>query len=200
MGTTKGTGGDIIILEEAAYVDANFFYETVAPLMTIGTTCFLAISTLRDEINFYTRLMRMKDRMTGQPMFTCLSVQLACPKCRDEGKAADCIHLLHLVPRWQSGERHMRLKTIMQDRPDLIQSELAGMAFDSLQCVFRSADLEVMFTQEPPEPELNADVYLFIDPAAGGPQSDYAILSFQRVKGLVTVGESGGFMKQGRGW
>jgi hypothetical protein len=28
---------------------------------------------------------------------------------------------------------------------------------------------------------------LFIDPAAGGPQSDYAILTFQRQKGLVTV-------------
>ena len=189
VGTTKGTGGDIIILEEAAYVDANFFYETVAPLMTIGTTCFLAISTLTSEINFYTRLMRMRDKSTGQPMFTCLSVQLACEKCRDNGKAAECIHLLHLVPRWQSGERHMRLKTIMQDRPDLIQSELAGMAFDSLQCVFRPADLDIMFSQAPPEPELNADVYVFIDPAAGGPQSDYAVLSFQRVKGLVTVRE-----------
>jgi len=77
----------------------------------------------------------------------------------------------------------------MEDRPDLIQSELTGMAFDSLQCVFRPADIEVMFTQEPPEPVLNADIYLFIDLAAGGPQSDYAILSFQRIKGLVTVSD-----------
>lgn len=75
----------------------------------------------------------------------------------------------------------------MQDRPDLIQSELSGLAFDSLQCVFRPADIEVMYNQEPPEPVLNADIYLFVDPAAGGPQSDYAILSFQRQKGLVTV-------------
>jgi hypothetical protein len=75
----------------------------------------------------------------------------------------------------------------MSDRPDLIQSELSGMAFDSLQVVFRSTDVEIMFTQEPPEPTLNADCYIFIDPAAGGPQSDYAVLSFQRVKGLITV-------------
>jgi len=108
--TTKGTGGDIIILEEAAYVDQGFFYETVAPLMTIDRTCFLAISTLTSEINFYTRLMRMRDRDTGLPIFTCLQIQLACDKCKEEGKAAECIHLLHLVPRWQSGERHRRLK------------------------------------------------------------------------------------------
>ena len=75
----------------------------------------------------------------------------------------------------------------MQDRPDLIQSELSGLAFDSLQTVFRSSDIEIMFTQEPPPPVLNADIYIFIDPAAGGPQSDYAILSFQRQKGLITV-------------
>lgn len=47
-------------------------------------------------------------------MFSILSVVLACDRCRDDGRAAECIHLLHLVPRWQSGVRHTRLKTIMQ--------------------------------------------------------------------------------------
>lgn len=75
----------------------------------------------------------------------------------------------------------------MQDRPDLIQSELSGLAFDSLQTVFRVCDIETMFSQEPPTMELNNDVYIFIDPAAGGPQSDYALVSFQRVKGLINV-------------
>jgi len=51
--TTKGTGGDIIILEEAAYVDPQFFYETVAPLLCVGTTTLIGISTLTSEINFY---------------------------------------------------------------------------------------------------------------------------------------------------
>jgi len=90
VSTTKGTGGDIIILEEAAYVasgvaynptpnvafwcnarrkrsetrcmawdllkhtSAGFFYETVAPLLCIGNTSFIAISTLTSEMNFYT--------------------------------------------------------------------------------------------------------------------------------------------------
>jgi hypothetical protein len=81
----------------------------------------------------------------------------------------------------------VKLKTIMQDRPDLIVSELSGLAFDSLQCVFRPRDLEIMFAQKAPDPELNGDVWIFIDPAAGGPQSDYALLSFTRHKGLVTV-------------
>jgi hypothetical protein len=61
VSTTKGTGGDVIILEEAAYCDPGFFYETVAPLMLIGRTSLLAISTLTSEINFYSRLIKMKD-------------------------------------------------------------------------------------------------------------------------------------------
>ena len=64
VSTTKGTGGDVIILEEAAYCDPQFFYETVAPLMLVGRTSLLAISTLTSEINFYSRLIKMKDQLT----------------------------------------------------------------------------------------------------------------------------------------
>ena len=98
ISTTKGTGGDLIVLEEAAYVDPGFFYvsffflrfqrrasfnitkkqETVAPLLLIGNTSLIAISTLTSEINFYTRLLRMRDKTTGLPLFTSISVQLAC--------------------------------------------------------------------------------------------------------------------------
>ena len=39
ISTTKGTGGDVIILEEAAYVNPGFFYETVAPLLSMGCVC-----------------------------------------------------------------------------------------------------------------------------------------------------------------
>ena len=43
VSTTKGTGGDVIILEEAAYVNPGFFYETVAPLLSIGSAVCAAI-------------------------------------------------------------------------------------------------------------------------------------------------------------
>jgi hypothetical protein len=76
----------------------------------------------------------------------------------------------------------------MQDRPDLIESELSGLAFDSLQQVFKAEHIEVMFKQPIPPPVINEDVHIFIDPAAGGPYSDYAVLSVTRQKGMITVG------------
>ena len=187
MSTTKGTGGDLLILEEAAYVDPGFFYETVAPLLCMSQTTMIAISTLTSSVNFYSRLIKMRNKTTGAPLFNIFQVELACPACIEKGAASQCVHRLHLIPRWQSSDRHTTLKTIMQDRPDLIESELAGLAFDAAQTVFRSTDLEVMFSQPAPPLVVNEDVHIFIDPAAGGPGSDYAILSITRHKGLVTV-------------
>jgi len=77
--------------------------------------------------------------------------------------------MLHLVPRWQSSERHIRLKTIMQDRPDLIESELSGLAFDAMQTCFREKDIAVMFDQAALAPEFSQTIYVVIDPAAGKP-------------------------------
>lgn len=187
VSTTKGTGGDIIILEEAAQVDPAFAYETVFPLLIMGTTSILMISTLTSEINFYTRLMQQKDPVTSLPMFVCLKIMLACPSCIEKGKSADCVHMYHLVPRWQSSDRHIKLKTIMEDRGDLINSELMGMAFDACQAAFKSTHVDIMFSQPPPESITSEPIYIVVDPAAGGPSSDYAFVSITRQKGLITV-------------
>ena len=133
------------------------------------------------------RLVRLRDKHTGLPMFTVMQVELACDKCKEQGKAASCVHMLHLVPRWQSSGKHERLRVIMSDRPDLIESELSGLAFDSLQQCFRKADIDAIFTIEPLPPVLHNEIIIVIDPAGGGPHSDYAVVSFQRERGNITI-------------
>lgn len=39
----------------------------------------------------------------------------------------------------------------------------------------------------PPDLQWKEPVYMVIDPAAGGPQSDFALVTFTRTKGLITV-------------
>ena len=80
-----------MILEEAAYCDEGFFYETVAPILSIGSASLVAISTLTSEINFYTRLIKMKDPATDRPLFAVFvsgakteRFGLLPPKVRDE--------------------------------------------------------------------------------------------------------------------
>ena len=95
----------------------GFFYETVAPILSVGNASLVAISTLTSEINFYTRLIKMHDPATDRPLFVTRCIELCCEKCKEEGRQAECNHLLHLVPSWQSEERHRKLKVMMQDRP-----------------------------------------------------------------------------------
>ena len=74
-----------------------------------------------------------------------------------------------------------------QDRPDLIKSELAGLAFDSLQQVFRKTDIDDLFSAQPLPFIKDQEIFVVIDPAAGGPSSDYAVVSLCRQRGIVTV-------------
>ena len=129
----------------------------------------------------------MVDPATDRPLFAVRCIELCCERCKEEGKQTECVHMLHLVPMWQSEERHRKLKIMMQDRPDLIQSELAGLAFDSLQQVFRKADVVIAMSLSPLSFPDNPTIFIVIDPAAGGPQSDYAIVSIIRHRGSVTV-------------
>lgn len=82
-------------------MDPAFAYETVFPLLIMGTTSILMISTLTTEINFYSRLNKMRDPVTNLPLFVCLNITLACQECIDNGKSHECVHKYHLVPRWQ---------------------------------------------------------------------------------------------------
>ena len=159
------------------------------PLLIVGETTLIAISTLTESVNFYTRLIRLRDPVTQKPVFTVHTVELCCEKCKAEGNEASCIHLLHLVPRWQSQGRHSMLRVVMEDRPDLIMSELSGLAFDSTTQIFKTELLDIFFTQPPPVHQINEDLHVFIDPAAGGAFSDYSVLSISRQKGLITVRE-----------
>jgi hypothetical protein len=49
----------------------------------------------------------------------------------------------------------------------LIESELSGLAFDSLQTCFRAKDIEVMYTQPGIPPIFNQNIYVVVDPAGG---------------------------------
>ena len=166
---------------------AGFFYEVVAPLLLVGRTSLICISTLTSSFNFYSRLFKMVDPATKEKIFYMMQIRLACDDCIRKEKS-DCVHNSHLIPTWQSSVRHERLLHIMADRPDLIKSELAGVAVDPQQSIFRSSDIALMFDSNEPIPkQIDPDCFICVDPAAGGPGSDYAILSFIRWRGQITI-------------
>lgn len=179
---------------------------------THRNTSFIAISTLTSEMNFYTKLISKIDPLTGLPVFKSCQIQLACQQCLDNekvrltmyyhsfctrdthrstdtcGQGFECMHMQHLIPRWQDGDKHRRLKTIMSDRPDLIVSEMGGVAFSSVNQCFRYCDLKRMFESSiPMRIEWNTLFFVCVDPCAGGEHSDFAVVSFVYLFGSYQV-------------
>lgn len=195
----------------------GFFYETVAPLLcigppltpctpkknprnhqdhtknshlptTAGNTSFIAISTLTTELNFYSKLISKVDPLTNTPMFRAIQIQLACAACIAAEKAHECQHMAHLIPRWQDSEKHRKLKTIMSDRADLINSELGGIAVGNNDQCFRLVDLKRMFDNViHMDIESHVPFFVTIDPCAGGEHSDFAMVSFVVSHGVYQV-------------
>ena len=88
----------------------------------------------------------------------------------------------------QDEDKHRRLKTIMSDRPDLIVSEMGGVAFSSVDQCFRAVDIMRMFeTTIPIEMRWDSVIYVCVDPCAGGEHSDFAVVSFVFTNGIYQV-------------
>ena len=66
------------------------------------------------------RLIKMVDPATGRPLFTTRCIELVCEDCKENGKAHECVHMLHLVPSWQSAERHRKLRIMVRRGPVLV--------------------------------------------------------------------------------
>ena len=94
--TLRGTGGDVIYLEEAAFMALDVFFEVVVPLLEMETTALIAISTPLDGLNFYSEMFELKGA-DGKPLFNTLRVGLSCQKCQDEGKAESCTHMKDVI-------------------------------------------------------------------------------------------------------
>jgi len=102
--------------------------------------------------------------------------------------AHNSLHMQHLIPRWQDADKHRRLKIIMSDRPDLINSEMNGVAFNSVDQCFKQSLLKQMFQEIIPlRIEFSTRFFVTIDPAAGGEHSDFAMVSFTCSHGIYKV-------------
>lgn len=76
----------------------------------------------------------------------------------------------------------------MSDRPDLIVSEMGGVAFSSVDQCFRFCDLKRMFESDVVlSLEWDIPFFVCIDPCAGGEHSDFAVVSFVYQHGAYQV-------------
>ena len=56
--TTKGMDSDLIIMDDMASIERDFFYDTVAPVLVAQNTTLICISTPGSDANLFTRMCR----------------------------------------------------------------------------------------------------------------------------------------------
>ncbi len=120
--TLKGVGGDIIICEEAPRMDEAVFFEVVAPLLELDRTCLIAVTTVLDDDNFYSKLVDLKNER-GEPLFRWLEFKLGCSRKKCRINPAKCFHNIGMLPPWHSKRAHQRVRALLSGQEQLMLRE-----------------------------------------------------------------------------
>jgi hypothetical protein len=175
----RGVSADIIIMEEAAFINRALFFSVIVPLMGVNGTAVIAISTPNEhDDNYYTFLMDLKNPTTNAPLFKTIRIGLACEKCVAAGTGAQCNHNRGVVPPWKSLQRQDLMRTIMEADSNLFMRENMGMLCSNTQFLFMPKLVNQFHSASPRQRKRRPHVvFVCIDPSGGGTQSDYAICS-----------------------
>lgn len=178
-----------MILEELAYMDMRIVYDVVMPLLMRTNVVLIGISTLDDPYNFWSKMIDQR-YPDGRQVFKTLRYSLVCEDCRRRGQATTCRHKIGDLPYWLSEEQYSKLEQIMNDQYESFLRETKGFqcdpnvrpAFDQMG-VRALQDLDRIVSPK----QHVSHVFFAVDPAAGGRNSDYAIISAIFSGGNMTV-------------
>ena len=186
-------GADVLIIEEAAYVDLRLFYEVVMPLLEMTRSVMIMISTPVNTFNYFSKLLELKDG-DGNPVFLSYSVDLVCKRCRESEHPERCRHMVHMLPRWKSEDKMKIAELIMRDQMTTLLRESRGLVIDDASSYFAREEIEALTRSTPwsPRPdEYPRWMIVSIDPntRSGKGNSDMALFAMTLDRGMFTVSQ-----------
>ncbi len=190
--TVRGFHCALIIVDEAAYISPELFYEGIMPVLMQGTTALNCISTTGGRDNFYSKLLTARDEHTGLPVFHAIRMGgEACDACStDPIKAVLCSHAsAQAPPPWISHARRDRLQALYTgDLAHIYRREFMGMIADEGNEFLRSEFITALEdARRVPTPRAPL-FYVAIDPSGGGRSKMAAVALVQDGPRAVLVG------------
>lgn len=184
----RGVGGDLILLEEAAFMPIKMFHEVIVPLLELETTALICISTPQDSSNFYSMMFEMVDA-GGEKLFNQIQIQMVCEDCKAGPHPEKCTHMKHLLPKWKSGGKQDMVRQIYGDNSADMLRESMGVTTNDSCAIFQDNWLNT-FASRSPFVSMGAPSVVFVacDPNGGG-SSQMAIVSmFQENNNFAICG------------
>lgn len=174
---TRGVTADIIVIDEAAYVDQELILQVVYPLLQVGKTSLLAVSTLKDDDSTYSHMISLTDT-DGEYIFKSRVFKLACNECMEKGDPSGCTHQTHRRPNWHDSARIKRLSNLYKNNKELMGQEIYGLSHSKNQKAYTPAQIELLMDQPKLPVTLQVSrVFIAIDPSGGGASSNTCICS-----------------------
>lgn len=183
-------------MEEAAQCNESNIQSVVYPLLKVMNRACIFISTpLGEDDNMFAKLENMRDPL-GRPLVRAVPLTLACNACLSRGQGHMCEHKLWMLPQWQSRRAHRNVQTMLSESSSRQMTEMIGEAAATGSRVFPAhavTNLEQAPWYTPEERNKTPRyVYVFVDPAGGGPKSEMAVMSvYINHCGQITVRGTG---------
>jgi hypothetical protein len=167
--TLRGVGGDLIILEEAAFIPPDVIQQIVTPLLEVKGTALCCISTPMDQSNIYSKMADMRDE-SGQRVFEVMRVQMACAICAETLEdPTQCPHVDVLPPAWKDESRRAVSKALYGGNRELLLRETLGIISSAPGQVWPSVKIRGFVNA--PRVELREPprlIFTALDPSGGG--------------------------------
>lgn len=185
--TLRGTGGDVIYMEEAAFMDIGIFHEVIVPLLEMDTTSLICISTPQDRQNYYSVMFDMRDPKSGEKLFNSIELSLVCDACKRGPHPERCTHMSHLLPKWKSSEKQSMVRQIYAENSQDMLRESMGVITEETTAVFEASWINA-FKERPRYREAQAFPYIWVacDPNGGG-ESQMAIVTVAIEKSTYVI-------------
>jgi hypothetical protein len=160
----------------------------VVPLLELDKTALICISTILDSFNFYSKLLELKDE-NGDDFFVQHTFVMACDQCQADGTPEKCTHMFHALPPWQSERKHLKIRAMMADQPELLARETMGLQSDTFARAFSTVTLRAFQRRAPRPPPASPvrHVIVAVDPSGGGTKSHFACVACYWTQGHVVI-------------
>ena len=168
-----------IIAEELGVLPVGLIYNIVLPTMILAHTVFIGISSKPvDEDSPMYRLIAKRYPETGKRVIKSCIFTTICTSCRRKGRR-DCQH--DPEDHWSSKEQSRKVEILMSDRRADYEREMRNEeSTDKLvEAAFKKPDIDVLDQTANDYSQFQTfdQVYVGIDPAAGGQRSKAAAVS-----------------------
>lgn len=158
------------MIDEAAHVPEDLFYDVIVPILELKRTSLLCISTPMDDFNFYSKLLDRKDE-EGIPLFNTIRAGRVCDDCLllPNEEQIMCDHLQQTA-HWKSVASHKKVRLLYDGDEARAARELKGVVASSYTPCFAKRLISACFalprvvTEETPRV-----LYITADPNGGGP-------------------------------